>query len=102
MKVAPNYGIEILADETYGPRDSDMTAQLTKIKNTAGVQAVVNADFGQGPAIVTRNYAQLGMSATPLYQSHGVALIMVTHARALAQRMARTLELRNGRLEPLP
>jgi branched-chain amino acid transport system substrate-binding protein len=73
VKVAPNYGIEILADETYGPRDSDMTAQLTKIKNTAGVQAVVNADFGQGPAIVTRNYAQLGMSATPLYQSHGVA-----------------------------
>ena len=72
-KVAPNYGIEILANETYGPRDSDMTAQLTKIKNTAGVQAVVNADFGQGPAIVTRNYAQLGMSATPLYQSHGVA-----------------------------
>jgi branched-chain amino acid transport system substrate-binding protein len=73
LKVAPNYGIQVIADETYGPRDSDMTAQLTKIKNTAGVQAVVNAGFGQGPAIVTRNYAQLGMSATPLYQSHGVA-----------------------------
>jgi branched-chain amino acid transport system substrate-binding protein len=73
LKVAPTYGIQVVADETYGPRDSDMTAQLTKIKNTAGVQAVVNAGFGQGPAIVTRNYAQLGMSATPLYQSHGVA-----------------------------
>ncbi|WP_458756967.1 ABC transporter substrate-binding protein [Afipia sp. TerB] len=73
LKVAPNYGIQVIADETYGPRDSDMTAQLTKIKNTAGVQAVVNPGFGQGPAIVTRNYAQLGMSATPLYQSHGVA-----------------------------
>jgi branched-chain amino acid transport system substrate-binding protein len=70
---APKYGVEILAEETYGPRDSDMTAQLTKIKGTAGVQAVVNPGFGQGPAIVTRNYAQLGMSATPLYQSHGVA-----------------------------
>jgi branched-chain amino acid transport system substrate-binding protein len=73
LKVAPTYGIQVIADETYGPRDSDMTAQLTKIKNTAGVQAVVNAGFGQGPAIVTRNYAQLGMSATPFYQSHGVA-----------------------------
>ncbi|ANW05555.1 ABC transporter substrate-binding protein [Bradyrhizobium icense] len=72
-KVAPNYGIQIITEETYGPRDSDMTAQLTKIKNTAGIQAVVNAGFGQGPAIVTRNYAQLGMTATPLYQSHGVA-----------------------------
>jgi branched-chain amino acid transport system substrate-binding protein len=73
QKVASNYGIQILADENYGPRDSDMTAQLTKIKNTPGVQAVVNAGFGQGPAIVTRNYAQLAMTSTPLYQSHGVA-----------------------------
>ena len=37
------------------------------------MQAIVNPGFGQGPAIVTRNYAQLGMTATPLYQSHGVA-----------------------------
>src|ERR1700723_255428 len=73
LRVAGNYGVQIIADETYGPRDTDMTAQLTKIKNTAGVQAVVNPGFGQGPAIVTRNYAQLGMSAIPLYESHGVA-----------------------------
>jgi branched-chain amino acid transport system substrate-binding protein len=73
LKVAGNYGVQIVADENYGPRDTDMTAQLTKIKNTAGVRAVVNPGFGQGPAIVTRNYAQLGMSAIPLYESHGVA-----------------------------
>jgi branched-chain amino acid transport system substrate-binding protein len=72
VKVAPAFGIEVLADESYGPRDSDMTPQLTKIKGTAGLQAVVNADFGQGPAIVTRNYRQLGITL-PLYQSHGVA-----------------------------
>ena len=72
-KAAPAYGIEIVAEETYGPRDSDMTAQLTKLKGAAGIQAVVNPGFGQGPAIVTRNYAQLGMTAMPLYQSHGVA-----------------------------
>ena len=62
----------IIHDETYGPRDSDMTPQLTNIKNTAGVQAVVNTGFGQGPAIVTRNYRQLGITL-PFYQSHGVA-----------------------------
>jgi branched-chain amino acid transport system substrate-binding protein len=73
VKAAPAYGIEIVAEETYGPRDSDMTAQLTKLKGAAGIQAVVNPGFGQGPAIVTRNYAQLGMTAMPLYQSHGVA-----------------------------
>jgi branched-chain amino acid transport system substrate-binding protein len=72
LKVAATHHIEVLADETYGAGDTDMTAQLTKIKNAAGVQAVLNAGFGQGPAIVTKNYRQVGITL-PLYQSHGVA-----------------------------
>lgn len=71
LGIAKRFGIDIAADETYGAQDTDMTAQLTKIR-AAGVQAVVNPGFGQGPAIVTRNYRQLGIQA-PLYQSHGVA-----------------------------
>jgi branched-chain amino acid transport system substrate-binding protein len=72
LDVAPKAGIEIIADETYGPKDTDMTAQLTKIRNTPGVQAILNFGFGQGPAIVTKNYRQLKIDL-PLYQSHGVA-----------------------------
>jgi branched-chain amino acid transport system substrate-binding protein len=72
LDVVGDYGIEVLADETYGADDADMTPQLTNIRNTEGVQAVLNAGFGQGPAIVTRNFAQLGIEV-PLYQSHGVA-----------------------------
>ena len=72
VAVAPKAGITIAIEESYGPRDSDMTPQLTNIKNKAGVLAVVNPGFGQGPAIVTRNYRQLGITL-PLYQSHGVA-----------------------------
>jgi branched-chain amino acid transport system substrate-binding protein len=72
LKVAAIHGVEIVADETYGAGDTDMTAQLTKIRNTPNVQAVLNAGFGQGPAIVTKNYRQLGIKL-PLYQSHGVA-----------------------------
>ena len=72
VAVAPKAGIKIAIEETYGPRDSDMTPQLTNIKNKAGVLAVVNTGFGQGPAIVTRNYRQLAIKM-PLYQSHGVA-----------------------------
>lgn len=49
-----------------------MTPQLTNIRNADGIQAVINPGFGQGPAIVTRNFAQLGIDL-PLYQSHGVA-----------------------------
>jgi len=70
--VASKYGITLVADETYGPKDTDMTAQLTKIKGTPGVQAVFVFGLGQGPAVVTKNFAQLGIKL-PLYQSHGVA-----------------------------
>ncbi|PWC52516.1 ABC transporter substrate-binding protein [Azospirillum sp. TSO22-1] len=70
--VAKDFGIEIVADEVYSPKDSDVTAQLTRLRNAPGVQAVFNFGFGQGPAIVTRNYQQLGITL-PLYQSHGVA-----------------------------
>jgi branched-chain amino acid transport system substrate-binding protein len=72
VAVAPKAGITVVTEENYGPRDSDMTPQLTNIRNKAEVQAVINPGFGQGPAIVTRNYRQLGITL-PLYQSHGVA-----------------------------
>jgi branched-chain amino acid transport system substrate-binding protein len=71
LKVAPKYAVEVVADETYGAGDTDTTPQLTKIRGS-GAQAVLNAGFGQGPAIVTRNYRQVGLTL-PLYQSHGVA-----------------------------
>ena len=70
--VAGKYGITLVANETYGPKDTDMSPQLTKIKGTPGVQAVFVFGLGQGPAIVTKNYKQLGITL-PLYQSHGVA-----------------------------
>jgi branched-chain amino acid transport system substrate-binding protein len=70
--VVGDYGIEIVAAETYGPQDADMTPQLTNIKGADGIQAILNPGFGQGPSIVTRNYAQLAIDL-PLYQSHGVA-----------------------------
>lgn len=70
--VAAKFAIALVADEAYGPKDTDMTAQLTKMRGVAGMQAVFVFGLGQGPAVVTKNYAQLGMTL-PLYQSHGVA-----------------------------
>lgn len=72
LKLAPHYGIEIAADESYGPRDPDVTAQLTKIRSTKGIEVLFVFGTGQGPAVVTRNVRQLGI-AFPVYQSHGVA-----------------------------
>ena len=68
-RVAPVYGITIVADERYGPKDSDMSAQLTKIKGT-DAQAVINWSVGPPQVIVTKNWKQLSMKI-PLYQSHG-------------------------------
>jgi branched-chain amino acid transport system substrate-binding protein len=70
--VAAKYGITLVANESYGPKDTDMSPQLTKIKSAPGVQAVFVFGLGQGPAIVTKNYKQLGINL-PLYHAHGVA-----------------------------
>lgn len=70
--VAAKYGITLVANETYGPKDTDMGPQLTKIRNTPGVQAVFIFGLGQGPAIATKGYRQLGITL-PLYHAHGVA-----------------------------
>ena len=68
-KLAPDLGITIVADETYDPKDTDMTAQLTKIK-AAEAEAVVNWSIVPGQVIVAKNMRQLGMKI-PLFQSHG-------------------------------
>lgn len=72
LAVASKYGIQIIADETYGPKDPDVTAQLTKIRGTAGVQALFVFGAGTGPAVVSKNIRQLGLTI-PVYQSHGVS-----------------------------
>lgn len=71
LALAPNYGLTVVSDESYGKKDTDMTTQLTKIRNS-DAQAILNFGFGSGPAIVTKNVRQLGIEL-PLYQSHGVA-----------------------------
>ncbi|MRR39147.1 ABC transporter substrate-binding protein, partial [bacterium] len=68
---AKSNGIQIITDETYGPKDTDMTAQLTKIRGTQA-QAIVCWGTNPGPAIIARNVKQLGLNI-PLYMSHGVS-----------------------------
>ena len=70
-EVAPRLGIALVADEVFGPRDTDMTAQLTRIRGT-DAQAVVVWGTNPGPAVIARNRTQLKL-ALPLYMSSGVA-----------------------------
>ena len=64
-------GFQIISDETYGPKDTDMTAQLTKIRGSKA-QAIICWGTNPGPAIVARNVKQLGIKL-PLFMSHGVS-----------------------------
>jgi branched-chain amino acid transport system substrate-binding protein len=76
--LASKYGVTIVADETYGPQDTDMTAQLTKIRGT-DAQAIVNWSIVPAQAIVAKNIVQLGMDIQ-LYQSHGFGNIKYVEA----------------------
>ncbi|MFN3568224.1 MAG: ABC transporter substrate-binding protein [Caldimicrobium sp.] len=69
LELAPKYGITVVADERYKPKDSDMTVQLMKAKN-AGAQAIINWSVGPEQIIVTKNWHDLKLGI-PLIQSHG-------------------------------
>jgi branched-chain amino acid transport system substrate-binding protein len=70
LRLAPEFGMEIVADEKYGPKDTDMTVQLTKVKGKAP-QAIVNWSIGPTQVTVLRNWRDLDMAGISFYQSHG-------------------------------
>ncbi len=68
---AADFGLEVVQAESFGAKDTDTTAQLTKIKSAAP-DAIVCWGTNPGPAVVAKNVKQLKIDI-PLYQSHGVA-----------------------------
>lgn len=69
--LAGKYGIQILVDDTYGPKDTDMTAQLTRIR-ASKAQALIVWGTNPGPAVIAKNARQLALKM-PLFMSHGVS-----------------------------
>jgi len=70
LRLAPLSGMTVVADERYGPQDTDLTAQLTKIRS-AQPQAIINWSTGPTQILAVKNWRDLGMDSIPLYQSHG-------------------------------
>ncbi|MEW6350448.1 MAG: ABC transporter substrate-binding protein [Thermodesulfobacteriota bacterium] len=66
---AKEMGLEVVGDETFGPADTDMTAQLKKI-GSSGAGAVVGWTIVPAQSIIPKNMKQLGMKI-PLFLSHG-------------------------------
>ena len=77
-KLAPEYGITIVANEVYDKESTDLTAVVTKLK-AAGVQAFVNWSIEPAQAIVIKNARQIGLEI-PIFQSHGFGNIQYVKA----------------------
>jgi len=72
-KLAPEHGIQIVADEVYDKAATDLTAEVTKVK-AANVQAILNWSIEPAQSIVIKNARQIGFKG-PIFQSHGFANI---------------------------
>ena len=72
-RLAPEYGVQLAADEVYDKAATDLTAELTKVK-AASPQAILNWSIEPAQSIVIKNARQLGMTV-PIFQSHGFANI---------------------------
>lgn len=90
---ASQYGMEVVQAESFGGKDTDMTAQLTKLR-TAQPDAIICWGTNPGPAVVARNAQQLNIKI-PLYQSHGVASPKFIE---LAQEAAEGILLPTGKI----
>lgn len=91
--LAGKYGMQIVLDDTYSPKDTDMTSQLTKIR-ASQAQALIVWGTNPGPAVISKNARQLGLKL-PLYMSHGVSSKKFI---ALAGNAAEGVKLPSGKV----
>lgn len=68
---AADFGLEIVAVESYKTDDVDLTAQLTKIRGE-DPEVLIVWGTNPGPALAAKNMKQLGMDV-PYVGSHGIA-----------------------------
>ncbi len=70
LRLAGENGVTIVADERYGPQDTDLSAQMTKIRSTQP-QAIVNWSIGPTQILAIKSWRDLAMDSIPFFQSHG-------------------------------
>jgi len=83
VKIAPEYGIDILAAETYDKKATDLSALVAKLMANKAIEAVVNWSIVPAQAIIAKNMRQAGWQV-PLFQSHGFGNIKYVKAAGAA------------------
>jgi branched-chain amino acid transport system substrate-binding protein len=82
-KIAPEFGIEILASEVYDKKETDLSAVVAKLMANKDIQAVVNWSIVPAQGILAKNMRQAGWEV-PLFQSHGFGNIKYVEAGGAA------------------
>jgi branched-chain amino acid transport system substrate-binding protein len=67
-QTGPGKGFEVAASETFGPNDTDMTAQLARIK-ASGARAVIIWNATPASAIIVKNARQIGLEAIQIHST---------------------------------
>jgi len=83
LKAAPDFGIDVVAAETYDKKATDLTALVAKLMADKEIQAVVNWSIVPAQAIIAKNMRQAGWDV-PLFQSHGFGNIKYVEAAGAA------------------
>lgn len=77
-------GFEVVAWETFGPNDTDMTPQLTRIK-ASGAEAVLVWNATPASAIIAKNFRQLGLTALQIQSTAFVSPRLIALAGDAAE-----------------
>ena len=82
-KLAPEFGIHILATEVYDKKSTDLSAVVAKLMANKEIQAVVNWSIVPAQGILAKNMRQAGWNV-PLFQSHGFGNVKYIEAGGAA------------------
>ena len=71
-QAAEEAGVEIVLEETFEASDTDMTAQLTKVK-ASDAEALLVTGLPPAASILTKQFRELGLDM-PLVHNHGIGM----------------------------
>lgn len=84
-KIAADFGLEVVATETYKPDDADISVQIGRI-NAAGAGAIVKMGQGGSTVTVAKNIKSLGLDKMLLLASIDNFVVFRGAGESLAER----------------
>jgi len=79
LQIAPQFGIQVVAEEVYDSKATDLSAPVAKLMANKDIQAVVNWSIVPAQSIIIKNIRQAGWNV-PIFQSHGFGNIKFVQA----------------------